>query len=239
MSGNLNTAPAGRRPLAALIALLTSAGSAGAVAADSPARVEFSIGRVTAVDADGTRRALRKGATINVGESVVTQRGRVHLRFSDGGYISLKPNTEFRVDEYRFEEKEVSTSRSFFNLVRGGLRAITGLIGKSDRKSYRMRTPAATIGIRGTIFEADLGNSITVRVVEGAIELFDDTGASIRLVQEGEVVTYDEETGTVTVGGQVVVVPDAEAAAALGLPPEASNTEDVDSSGRSSALGYD
>jgi hypothetical protein len=228
-----------QRPFVALLAMLGSVASPSAFGADAPARVEFSIGRVSAVDANGDRRRLRKGASINVGDSIVTERGRVHLRFSDGGYVSLKPNTEFRVDAYQFEEKKASGSRSFFNLLRGGLRAITGLIGKRDRKGYRMRTPAATIGIRGTIFEADVGNSVTVRVVEGAIELIDDAGEIIRVVNEGEEVTYDETTGTVTIGGQTVSVPDAETASDLGLPEDAVSSEDVDGAGRSAVLGYD
>ncbi|HEY0973211.1 MAG TPA: hypothetical protein VGE57_01815 [Solimonas sp.] len=41
-------------------------------------------------------------------------------------------------------------SRAFFRLVRGGFRAVSGLIGKADQNEYRVATPVATIGIRGT-----------------------------------------------------------------------------------------
>ena len=226
-----------RRPLAAIIAMVASLSGA---AAEPPARVEFSIGRVNAVSAAGESRPLRKGESIEIGESVVTESGRVHLRFSDGGYISLKPNSEFRVDEYQFKDGEPQESRGFFNLLRGGLRALTGLIGKVNRKNYQMTTPVATIGIRGTIFEADLGNSITVRVLEGSIELFDRaTGEFVRQVDAGEVVTYDETTGQVTIGGQVVVVPDVDTATSLNLPPAAAGGEDVNAAGKPDVLGYE
>src|SRR5690606_26622616 len=45
---------------------------------------------------------------------------------------------------------------AFFRLLKGGFRAVTGLIGKNDRERFRVRTPVATIGIRGTDFEARL-----------------------------------------------------------------------------------
>ncbi len=228
-----------RRPLAAALAMLGYATPMAAQAEDAPAKVVFSIGQVTVVNADGQRRTANRGEEIYTGESIVTERGRVHLRFSDGGKVSLKPNTEFKVDEYSFNKDQPTESRSFFNLVRGGLRAVSGLIGRSDRRDYRVRTSVATIGIRGTVFEAELGSSITVRVFEGAIELLDDSGVLIRVVEQGEEITYDEITGKVTIGGQDVRIPDEETANRLGLPLDAASSEDVDDLGRSSVLGYE
>ncbi len=42
------------------------------------------------------------------------------------------------------------TSRAFFRLLKGGFRAVSGLIGKADPSEYLISTPVATIGIRGT-----------------------------------------------------------------------------------------
>jgi len=41
-------------------------------------------------------------------------------------------------------------SRAFFKLIKGGFRAVSGLIGKVEHNDYRVTTPVATIGIRGT-----------------------------------------------------------------------------------------
>lgn len=41
-------------------------------------------------------------------------------------------------------------SRAFFKLLKGGFRAVSGLIGKIEHNDYRVTTPVATIGIRGT-----------------------------------------------------------------------------------------
>ena len=114
------------------------------------ARVTFAHGAVAATAADGARRALSRGADIDAGETINTGRGRAQLRFTDGSFVSLQPNTEFRVDEYAFKDKEEPQQRGFFSLLRGGLRTITGLIGRTRKAGYRMRTSVATIGIRGT-----------------------------------------------------------------------------------------
>src|SRR3954466_11576122 len=66
--------------------------------------LEFAVGNVSVIAANGYPRSLRKGAEINSGETVITgDNGRTQVRFSDGGYISLQSNTRFRIDEYRYQ----------------------------------------------------------------------------------------------------------------------------------------
>src|SRR5690606_3717838 len=91
------------------------------------AKVEFAIGQVSAIGADGKERPVVKGMQIEQGDTVqITDSGRAQLRFSDGGYISLQPNTQFRVDEYNYDGKTDGKEKGFFSLLKGGLRAITG-----------------------------------------------------------------------------------------------------------------
>src|SRR5690349_18595475 len=69
------------------------------------ARVDFAAGSVSAIAPDGRSRALTKGSEIEVGETVSTQAGRAQLRFADGAYMSLQPQTEFKVEEFRYAGK--------------------------------------------------------------------------------------------------------------------------------------
>jgi hypothetical protein len=63
------------------------------------------------------------------------------------------------------------------SLVRGGLRTVTGLIGRSNKQSYKLQTATATIGIRGTGFLATSSDDGTrVRVSEGAVALCNAAG---------------------------------------------------------------
>ena len=90
---------------------IVSSGAAG--------KVEFAVGNVNALSADGRSRTLTKGNEINTGDTIQTTDGRVQARFSDGGYISLQPNTQFKVEEYNFNGKADGSEKGFFNLIKG------------------------------------------------------------------------------------------------------------------------
>ncbi|MFZ2301585.1 MAG: FecR family protein [Gallionella sp.] len=79
------------------------------------------------------------------------QDGEVHITTVDGGIIALRQNTVFRVDEYKADGD--SGDKIFMSLAKGAIRSITGWIGKFNAPSYRITTPTATIGIRGTDHE--------------------------------------------------------------------------------------
>ena len=90
------------------------------------------------------------GIRVQRGDALMTGvTGRVQIRFSDGSLVSLQPRSEFRIDDYRFD---LDQQRGFFSLVQGALRTISGAVGKREPDDYRMTTPTATIGIRGTEF---------------------------------------------------------------------------------------
>ncbi len=135
--------------------------------------VDFAIGNVESVTADGRRHPLNKGADINAGETISTATGaRAQVRFADGGFISLQPNTQFRVDEFNYKNKVDGEEKGFFSLLKGGFRAVTGVIGHVNKETYRVRTPAATLGIRGTGYNMALrDDGLFVNVGEGAISL--------------------------------------------------------------------
>jgi len=139
-------------------------------------RVEFSIGDVTATDTAGQGRPLAKGAELIAGDTIFTHSGRAQLRFTDGAVISLQPNSEFRIDEYRFAGKADGSERGLFSLIKGGLRTITGLIGRSNRNNYRVSTAVATIGIRGTEYTMAYAGSLSGTVGEGEIAVCNGAG---------------------------------------------------------------
>jgi hypothetical protein len=78
--------------------------------------------------------------------------GRAQIRFTDGSVVSLQPRTRFTIDEYRFDP---NGQRGVFGLVRGALRTVTGAIGKRNHDDYRLITPTATVGVRGTEYVAE------------------------------------------------------------------------------------
>ena len=144
------------------------------------ANVDFAAGSVTAVNAAGVQRPLTKGAEIGNGDTIRTgDGGRVQVRFSDGAMISLQPQTEFRVDNYQYSGQVDGQEKGFFSLLKGGLRTITGLVGRSNRDNYKVTTSVATIGIRGTEYNAifdSISNALAVAAGEGLVEVCNGAG---------------------------------------------------------------
>ncbi len=95
---------------------------------------------------------LSPGMQIQVGDHVVTGRNaRVGLRMVDGALLSLGADTEFAVNDYRYQEQaEKGTAR--LELIKGVFRAVTGAIGKLKERDFKVQTSMGTIGIRGTDF---------------------------------------------------------------------------------------
>jgi len=166
------------KPGAALMMALSAVYPISGHAA-SAAQVDFAAGDVKALAPDGRSRPLVKGAEIATGETIDTGNGRAQVRFSDGAQVSLQPQTQFRIDDYRFSGKADGSEKGFFSLLKGGLRTITGLVGRSNRENYRVTTTVATIGIRGTEFSVVYGNSINVTTGEGSNEVCNAAGCLI------------------------------------------------------------
>lgn len=184
--------PFRRRTLATVIAALCGTVPVSAQAATRAGKVDFAVGDVIATDAAGAQRDVGKGSPITVGDTIETRSGRAWLRFRDGGYMSLQPGTEFRVDDYHFEGEQDGSEKSFFSLLRGGMRAITGIVGRKNRASYRVNTPVATIGIRGTEYLAQLGESLTLSCGEGVCVVTNDAGEVV--MQAGQTMYFKDRT---------------------------------------------
>ncbi|HEX4858884.1 MAG TPA: FecR family protein [Usitatibacteraceae bacterium] len=130
-----------------LLALLARAGDGfGQTAA---ARVLVAVGEVSAIR--GSREVpLVSGAEVFAGDTIRTgELSNAQLGFSDSSVVALRARTQFRIDEYQFD-RGAGSGKSAFSLVRGGLRTLTGLLGKAGGTSYRVNAAVATLGIRGT-----------------------------------------------------------------------------------------
>jgi hypothetical protein len=65
----------------------------------------------------------------------------------------VRADTEMKLERFAFAGEKDPNPSFLLSVVKGGFRTITGLIGKIKRDSYRVATPSATLGIRGTDFE--------------------------------------------------------------------------------------
>lgn len=142
-------------------------------------QVIVASGTVKALAPGGGVRALRRRSPFYSGETIRTaSASEVQLRFTDGALLSLRADSEFRVDDYRYENDGGAGDRSVSTLIKGGLRTITGVIGKQDPQAYQLETPVATIGVRGTHYEAVLESpeSLVLAAWQGGIRVRNEAG---------------------------------------------------------------
>lgn len=137
-----------------VIAAIAGLLSAGALANGTITQLS---GTLSVKRADGSVRILSVKSEVIPGDTLETQKDSyAQVKFQDGAMITLKPNTQFNIAAYSFNEAKPQEDNAVFSLLKGGLRAVSGLISKrGNQDAYRMNTATATIGIRGTIFDVD------------------------------------------------------------------------------------
>lgn len=113
-------------------------------------------GPLLAKKADGSVKILAQKSAVEQGDTLVSEKNTyARIRFIDNSEITLRPGTQLKIDNFSYEADKPEKDSALFSLVKGGLRSVTGLLGKRNHDRFGMHTPTATIGIRGTIFIAE------------------------------------------------------------------------------------
>jgi hypothetical protein len=179
--------------LLAFVALLF----ANLALAQGAAVVASLVGTAQVQTGNDTPRALRLGDRVQQGDTLSTgAASNVVLKFDDGEVTALTQNSRMTITAYQYEPTS-RTGNMLLSLVRGGMRAVTGLLGAShpDRVAYRAAT--ATIGIRGTDVDiATDGTDVVVTVNSGTITLL--LGSQSITLTAGQSATI--HNGTITPG---------------------------------------
>ncbi len=145
-----------KRLLLPCFAVIAALGLTATVHAADVGRVLLAAGDTVAIRGNQTVR-LTFGTMIQDKDRLRTgAASNLQVRFIDESIVSMKEASELRIDEFQFSGKEDGKERGFFSLLKGGLRAVTGLVGRSNNANYRLSTVTATIGIRGTDYAATL-----------------------------------------------------------------------------------
>ncbi|MBP8183923.1 MAG: FecR domain-containing protein, partial [Rhodoferax sp.] len=153
-------------------------------------------GKVLAVAGSATIERAGQAVTIQAGQPVesgdvlaVGAGSALQVRFTDESVVALRANSRFKIENYQFK-KDADTDRSLFGLLKGGMRTVTGLIGKFNQRNYAVQTSTSTIGIRGTHFTLVACNDDCIRpdgtpepngtyggVADGRIHVANQSGA--------------------------------------------------------------
>ena len=168
-----------------------------AFADDNRGRVMYLRGSVTATDGTtGIPRILRADSRVRLGEIVETgPKSVVQIVFPDRSMLHVKSDSKIKVEEYNFTKAKPEDDGIVVNIFKGGMRSLTGLVGKRNPEQVRYKTPVATIGIRGTIFEIR-------QIKNGSFQtIFDYGGGYVLTNDETRLLLGAGEAGEVSADG--------------------------------------
>ena len=165
--------------------LCAAAFAATGLAAAAPVGYVHEVkGNVTLRDAGKAPVKVVAGDTFEQGANFTTGAdGIVTLKFEDGQIAALSPNSQFIATTYVYDKKKISDSNVVFNLVRGGLRFVSGAIASTSNNKFAIRTPTATAGVRGTIGDIviDVGTGATLVVSSQGAVTFTSGGVTVSI----------------------------------------------------------
>lgn len=148
-----------------------------------------SNGSVVAVDNNRESRKLYKDSVVYIGDKVITgEDGFVRLQMVDEAILDLRCFSIMVIEDYAINP---SNRRSILNLLQGSLKKITGKIGEMSEDVYELKTPVASIGVRGTeyalrVFQSkgcggtvDTDDGLYVEVIKGLVDVHNQSGNAV------------------------------------------------------------
>ena len=139
-----------------LLLFAALAAAAGPVCAQGTEAGRFLsvVGDVRVGREGAPQRVAQRAAEFYEGESIVTAVGALaQLRMTDGALMSVRGDTEIKLERFSYAGEQDRNASFLMSVLKGGLRSITGVIGRQNRERYRIKTATVTIGVRGTDFE--------------------------------------------------------------------------------------
>ena len=141
-----------------------------AVASQVVGEVTLTIGK-SKIERTAAGAEPQKGSSVQEGDVIRTSdNGHVHIKFIDGARVSVRPNSVFRIHEFKYNPSEPAASVVRLSLDSGEARSISGAAAQAAKERFRLNTPLVAIGVKGTDFVTQVSKDvIRVTVNQGAI----------------------------------------------------------------------
>lgn len=135
--------------------------------------VSLVLGKAYLLSEGKPRKLVEIDSQVRASDQILTQtNGHVHIRFVDEALVSVRPDSQLEIISYDYDSEHPEKSLIKFNLIEGIARSISGEGAKAARSRYRLNTPIAAIGVRGTDFVVSVaGQSTRALVNQGAITM--------------------------------------------------------------------
>jgi hypothetical protein len=156
---------------AVVFSFFTSSAAASVVGEVTLTIGKSNIERLQPAPASAVVLESQKGGSIQEGDVIRTsENGHVHIKFIDGARVSVRPNSVFRIHEFKYTPSNPAASVVRLSLDAGEARSISGAAAQAAKERFRLNTPLVAIGVKGTDFVTQVGKEATrVTVNQGAI----------------------------------------------------------------------
>ncbi|MEO5332711.1 MAG: cadherin domain-containing protein, partial [Magnetococcus sp. YQC-5] len=99
---------------------------------------------------ENIKRTLADGDPLFQGDQIITGKdARLILKMQDDAVIALGPDSEFLIQDYQFSAKD-QTGNGLVNMTQGMVKFTSGKIAQLKNRPFKVVTPVATMGVRGT-----------------------------------------------------------------------------------------
>lgn len=183
-------------------------------------------GDTIAIDKNGKQRRLTGKASVYEGDRLTTGQGAaLVVNMIDGAEMRIRQDSSVRITEYTMKSSFEAGSVSVIDLIKGGLRKITGSIGANPLSVYRFHTGVMTIGVRGTDYVVMLCEENDCQKSAGR----NDANTNLHVVVLDGLITLEDkdgQTGELIMGQYAVANAEAKAIIDDALPVEGLLSED-------------
>jgi hypothetical protein len=161
----------------------------GGIAAAAPIGEAASVVPASSYTRGAAERTLSTNEKLEQNDRIRTSgNGSTRIRFLDDTMLTIGPDSEVVLDRFVFDGNRAQTAT--VEVVRGAMRFVSGT---SDRRAYEIKTPVATIGVRGTVVDIGFQNGRwSFNTVDGSI--------TATLLATGETRTFQAGSAGFSIG---------------------------------------
>jgi hypothetical protein len=170
--------------------MLGALGLTGALCSTAHGQVPLKVGQAEVIRNEVVSVGEAELVRVSVGDQVVRDETlRARIRLLDDTKLSLGPRSTIKIDRAVYSG-ETSYHEITVKLSEGAFRFITG---KSDKKSYKIETPLASIGVRGTILDIRIQQNQTLVALQDGEASVCSGGQCTQLLQRGHTATVSRD----------------------------------------------
>jgi hypothetical protein len=137
-----------------------------------PAVVNAAVGSITEqtgaaaqIERSKTKLTANKGTGVEMNDALTTAKTKIGITFQDNTRVQINEQSRLVIDDFVYDPKNKDAGKLGMKVALGTVRYASGQIAKNDPQKVAIKTPTATIAVRGTDFTMtvdEVGKSLII-----------------------------------------------------------------------------